>query len=158
MGNVWQARNFGGFWLEKFGKCYTSGDVNECLHIYGVREVDSGSRRSETPHIYGRPKSSDDSGSDAKLPLVIVEDPVSALRIGATSDSMPLLGSFLHQKRLNALSGLYEGFVVWLDADKYKEARAIEQRIKYMGRSARTIYTPDDPKCYNDEQIKEILG
>jgi hypothetical protein len=70
---------------------------------------------------------------------------------------MPLLGSSLHQKRLNALAGLYDSFVFWLDSDKYKEARSMEQRTKLMGRSARTIYTPDDPKCYNDEQIGEIL-
>lgn len=143
LGNCWQARNFGGFWLEKFGKCYTSGDVNECLHIYG-----SGGLRSDGNEGLGRSE------------LVIVEDPVSALRIassGSLCDSMPLLGSHLASARLNAVAGLYERLVFWLDSDKYKEARSMADRAKYIGRSTNVIYTDDDPKCYTNEQIKEIL-
>lgn len=92
--------------------------------------------------------------------LVIVEDPVSAIRIaesGATSDAMPLLGSHLATARLSAVAGLYDDLVFWLDSDKLKEARGMEQRAKYMGLSARSIWTEEDPKCFTDEQIKEIL-
>jgi hypothetical protein len=71
---------------------------------------------------------------------------------------MPLLGSHLAQARLSALARLYPSIVFWLDSDKYKEARAMEQRAKYMGRSARTIYTDEDPKAYDDQQLQEILG
>lgn len=134
LGHCWQARNFGGFWLEKFGKCYTSGDVNECLHIY------SHQREGLEPT------------------LVVVEDPVSALRVGAFTDSMPLLGSHLAAARLIALTKLYTSIVFWLDSDKYKEARAMEQRAKFVGLSARTIYTDEDPKAYDNQQLQEILN
>lgn len=136
MGNCWQARNFGGFWREKFGKCYTSGDVNECLHIYGMEAASE-------PHDQAR--------------LIVVEDPVSAIRVGKFVDSMPLLGSHLAQARLNALAKLYTCITFWLDSDKYKEARAMEQRAKFMGLSSRTIYTAEDPKAYNDDQLREFL-
>jgi hypothetical protein len=133
LGNCWQARNFGGFWLEKFGKCYTSGDVNECLFVYSERKAAQGR-------------------------LVIVEDPVSALRIGSLRDSMPLLGSHLAQARLNAIAKLYKAVVFWLDSDKYKEAIGMAERAKYSGLSSRVIYTDEDPKCYTNEEIKGILN
>lgn len=136
LGNVWQARNFR---QGAKSKNFTSGDVNECLHIYGLPE--SGA-----------------SGSEASNQrLVIVEDPVSALRIGPLCDAMPLLGSHLAAARLSALARLYPSLVFWLDSDKYKEARGMEQRAKYMGRSARTIYTELDPKCYSDQELQSIL-
>lgn len=149
LGNCWQARNFGGFWLDKFGKCFTSGDVNECTHIYGTHQAESMGRTGESDRIR-RP--------DVPSTLVVVEDPVSALRIGPLRDAMPLLGSHLAQARLNALAKLYTSIVFWLDSDKYKEARAMEQRAKYMGLSARTIYTDEDPKCYTNDKLREILN
>lgn len=131
MGNVWQARNFR---EGSKSKNFTSGDVNECLHIYSIP------REGLEPT------------------LVIVEDPVSAIRIAPQYDAMPLLGSHLATARLNALAGLYERLVFWLDSDKLKESRGMAERAKYMGLSARTIWTAEDPKCYTDEQIQEILG
>lgn len=142
LGNCWQARNFradlsgeaeNATGRKKRPKNFTSGDVNECLHIF-----------AENPKSDG--------------PLVVVEDPVSALRIGSLTDSMPLLGSHLAQARLNAIAELYDSVVFWLDSDKYKEARAMEQRAKYMGLSARTIFTDADPKFYTNQQLQQILG
>lgn len=106
----------------------------------------------------GRPKFGDDSGSDSELPLVIVEDPVSAIRLSeAYSDSMPLLGSHLATSRLNALAGLYRAVVVWLDSDKYKEACDIAYRFRLVGVDAQVKWTELDPKCYTDTEIKEIM-
>jgi hypothetical protein len=150
LGHCWQARNFGGFWLEKFGKCFTSGDVNKCLHIYG------NGLGTEGADGRGRAVVSNNVGEGSKL--VVVEDPVSALRVGQFVDAMPLLGSHLATARLLAVSKMYESLVFWLDSDKYKEARAMEQRTKYMGRSARTIYTDEDPKAYTDQELQEILN
>lgn len=132
LGNCWQARNFRD---GSRSKNFTSGDVNECLHVYDV----------------GRP---DAKGSTV---LVIVEDPVSALRIGALQPAMPLLGSHLAAARLNAVAKLYTSLVFWLDSDKLKEARSMAERAKYMGLSTRVIYTDLDPKCYTDNELVEIL-
>lgn len=139
LGNVWQARNLR---ANALSKNFTSGNVNECTHIYGSSSNDG----------------SDDSPSVGSRDLVLVEDPVSAIRVaGAWGDSMPLLGSHLATSRLNAVAGLYRALVLWLDSDKLKEARAIAKRAELIGVSTRVIWTELDPKCYTNEQIKEIL-
>lgn len=144
LGNVWQARNLvlgPGNSGRPRSKNFTSGNVNECTHIYG-------SNRNASP----------DSGpSLGSHDLVIVEDPVSAIRVAALRDSMPLLGSHLATSRLNAVAGLYKALVVWLDSDKLIEARKIAERAKLIGIQARVIWTELDPKCYTDAQIEEIL-
>jgi hypothetical protein len=150
LGNVWQARNLQvggsqGNSGRKKSKNFTSGNVNECTHIYGAASSDrdlSGSVEGEQGHF---PR------------LVIVEDPVSAIRISALEDSMPLLGSYLATERLNAVAGLYKRLVVWLDSDKLKEARGIAERAQLIGIEAKVIYTDLDPKCYTHDELKGIL-
>ena len=90
--------------------------------------------------------------------LVVVEDAVSAARIARQCDAMPCLGSYLPARKLMALKVLnYETLLVWLDSDKLKEAREIEDMAKWVGLSARTIYTELDPKEYNDTDISNFL-
>lgn len=150
LGNVWQARNLrvGGA-LGNSGrvrsKNFTSGNVNECTHIYGADSTSGG-----LSGVNGQ--------EDPSRTLVIVEDPVSAIRIASLRDSMPLLGSHLATRRLNAIAGLYRSVVLWLDSDKLKEARAIAERAQLIGITARVIYTDLDPKCYTLEELKGILN
>lgn len=95
--------------------------------------------------------------SDARRRLVVVEDVVSAARIARQCDAMPLLGSYLPARKIMALKPFYEFLDVWLDSDKLKEAREIEMMAKWVGLSARTIYTELDPKEYSDREIHEYL-
>lgn len=153
LGNVWQARNLrvggsDGNSKRKKSKNFTSGNVNECTHIYGI---DSSSRNSGSSNA--GEQAIEDLGQ-----LVLVEDPVSSIRVAALSDSMPLLGSHLATSRLNALSRLYKRLVVWLDSDKLKEARAIAERARLIGMEVRVIYTELDPKCYTKEELDAILN
>lgn len=146
---MWQARNLrvggaDGNSKRRFSKNFTSGNVNECTHIYGF---DSSNRKfpgSVSDGQHGR--------------MVIVEDPVSAIRVAALEDAMPLLGSHLATSRLNAVAGLYKRLVVWLDSDKLKEARSMAERARLIGMDVRVVWTELDPKCYTNEQLKEILG
>lgn len=149
LGNVWQARNLrvggsDGNSKRKKSKNFTSGNVNECTHIYGIDST-----------------SGDVSGilSDGRLGdvLVIVEDPVSAIRVASLSDSMPLLGSHLATSRLNALAGLYKRMIIYLDGDKYKEGRAIAERARLIGIDAKAVYHEKDPKCLTNEELQEFL-
>lgn len=143
LGNLWQARNFR---PTASTKNFTSGDVNGCTFIYGCCTNDNNSSVDGV-----RPT------DNPRTTLVIVEDPLSALRIASLCDSMPLLGSYLAPRRLNAVAGLYHSLVFWLDSDKYKEARGMERRATMMGLESRTIYTDLDPKCYTDEELHELL-
>jgi len=89
--------------------------------------------------------------------LVLCEDVVSSLRIGATTAAMPLLGTSIAKERLAALKELYSEVVVWLDADKWKEATTIADQAQLIGLKARALFTELDPKEYTDEEIKQWL-
>lgn len=152
LGNVWQARNLRyptgevgegqGNKKRRFSKNFTSGNVNECTHIYGVDESSGSMAGGISAHAEA---------------LVLVEDPVSSIRVASVCDSMPLLGSHLAISRLNALRGLYKRLVVWLDSDKLKEARRMAQQARLIGMDVRVIWTEKDPKCYTKEEIYDFL-
>jgi hypothetical protein len=89
--------------------------------------------------------------------IALVEDCVSALKIARQCDAMPLLGSHLSPVKLNRIARLYSSLIVWLDADKMKEAQKIATSGKYLGLSTRVIYTEADPKYYNDFMIRNYL-
>ena len=88
----------------------------------------------------------------------MTEDIVSSLKVGRTTAAMPLLGTHIANNRLAALKQVYQQLVVWLDEDKWREARQIADAAKLIGFSARTILTPIDPKEYSDEDIGHLLG
>jgi len=89
--------------------------------------------------------------------LVITEDALSALRIARQCDAMPALGTNVPVNKLNRLARLYSRLTVWLDSDKWREARHIADNFKWLGLSADTIYSELDPKCYSDLEIREFL-
>jgi len=89
--------------------------------------------------------------------LVLCEDALSSLKVGRVSPSHPLLGTHIARDKLKTLTASYKSLVVWLDSDKWREAREIADAGKLLGLSTRAILTPDDPKCYTTEQIQEIL-
>jgi len=89
--------------------------------------------------------------------LVIVEDPVSAIKIARISDSMPLLGSNLPISKLNTLKRRYKRLIIWLDHDKGENAYKIAQKARLIGFEVRVILTKEDPKCYTTQEIKNFL-
>lgn len=93
-------------------------------------------------------------GKQEKGQLVLTEDAVSSLKVGRQSDSMPLLGTYIAKDRLVALKAVYQQLVVWLDSDKWREARSIADAAKLLGFDAKTILTPLDPKEYSDNDIR----
>lgn len=103
--------------------------------------------KSNSVTIYGR-----------GILLVLTEDIVSSLRVGHTTASMPLLGTHIARNRLAALRQVYQHLVVWLDEDKWKEARAIADAAKLLGFTAKTLLTHIDPKEFSDMDIKQLIG
>lgn len=89
--------------------------------------------------------------------VILVEDCISALKIGRLETGYPLLGTSVSRQHIKRLSERFRRLLVWLDADKYREARDIESTAKLLGMETKTIYTEHDPKTYDMEQLKEIL-
>jgi hypothetical protein len=88
----------------------------------------------------------------------LTEDTLSAIKVARQVAAMPLLGVHIQVKKLIRLKQLgFETVIVWLDQDKWREARDISDLCKWAGVSSRAILTEKDPKEYSDEEIKEYL-
>lgn len=133
---LWQGRNFGGGQESgpKRRKYYNQGRPADILPIFRAPQQENKCRS-----------------------LVVVEDVLSAVRIARQSDAMPCLGSYLPAKKLMRLRAFYETIVIWLDADKIKEAREIADMAKWIGFRTKVVYTDLDPKEYSDEEITKKL-
>ncbi len=91
-------------------------------------------------------------------PLVIVEDILSAIRVGHSIRCVSIRGTSINTQRLlDVVNGTSE-FILWLDSDKPGQdaARKWKNKLSWAG-SVRNIVTEKDPKCYSDKEIQEIL-
>lgn len=90
---------------------------------------------------------------------IIVEDCVSALKVSlaGVGDGIPCFSSNISKEKLARLSRVYGKLVVWLDSDKYREAVGLSTRAKMLGCESQAVFTEEDPKCYNLNQIKDLL-
>jgi len=70
---------------------------------------------------------------------------------------MPALGTHVPAHKIIALKASYEFITIWLDRDKWREAREIADKCKWVGLSANTVYSDLDPKCYSNLEIQNFL-
>jgi hypothetical protein len=91
-------------------------------------------------------------------PVVLVEDPVSAIKVSRHMRCQCLFGSNIPLPMVARLRSLTKKTYIWLDGDKYKEAISYSQRPRLMGLETQVIFTEKDPKSHTDEEIKGILG
>lgn len=88
--------------------------------------------------------------------LVVVEDMLSAIKVGRQYPAIALLGT-----ELKSMSFLlkYPKYLIWLDNDntivKVKQAK-IKARLDLFGECV-ILKTPLDPKAYTDEEIRQWL-
>ena len=130
-----QARNFNPMAKSKY---WTVGKAEDVLPIY-YRTVGHG------------------TGDGRSSKLVITEDCLSAIKIARQSDAMPALSSDLSLTKLKRLARLYGAFLVWLDGDMFHKSQRICRRLQLLGCQAQPVYTPLDPKCYDDATIRNVL-
>jgi Zn ribbon nucleic-acid-binding protein len=123
-----QARNFGP-WCQK--RYTNSGDVNRVFPC--IKRASAGSS------------------------LVIVEDMMSAIKVGRQCSCMPLLGSSLPMNKLMIIYNNYKDVLVWLDHDKYRAGANIKEKLNLLGICADVVLTDLDPKCYHDGFITDVL-
>lgn len=120
-------------------------------------------------HTKGRPESviwtarpsGGGAGSDPATPydgtIVIVEDYISAIKIGRQFEAMPVWGSFLSNPQMNRLADRWSEIVIWLDYNKTGEALGIRTRATCFFKAAWVVSTEKDPKDYNDAEIRQYL-
>jgi hypothetical protein len=91
--------------------------------------------------------------------LVIVEDIISAIKLSDLVGVMCLHGSTLpwpmYQKVGN--NPAIKRVIVWLDADKFHVATGIASKFQSWAKETSVVRTPEDPKDYPLEELKEIL-
>lgn len=90
--------------------------------------------------------------------FVIAEDVISALRISHNAKATPLFGSAIPRDFWPFYKTFGKRLVVWLDADKYREAIKQARIAETWGFSTKVVRTDKDPKWYSDKEIKEILS
>lgn len=122
-----QARNFS----DKGNKYYTRGGYDSIVNYYGKRSNDG--------------------------TIVLTEDVISAIKVARQHAAMPLLGSFLTVEKAKRLRNFFDHLTFWLDYDKIKSAIQQATRMKSQGFKTSIIVTHNDPKSYNNSEIKDIL-
>ena len=97
-------------------------------------------------------------GTMPSTKLVLVEDIISAHKVGHIIPTLCLFGSNISLKRLAAIKLLgYTKIIIWLDWDKRGYAIKAAQLAQSIGLTASVIHTQLDPKDYSEEQINETL-
>ncbi len=109
-------------------KYFTAGNIKDLLWIFGKNE-----------------------------PLVLVEDLVSAIKVGRHTSCMPILGSVINLKLLMRLTKITSSLVIWLDPDKQKEMIKFSSLATMLGFKVKTIFSDKDPKDYDNARIKCYL-
>jgi len=100
-------------------------------------------------------KSADDDSSK----IVIVEDILSAIKVGRITTSYALLGSYIPDSLILSLSTIPKVHVhLWLDGDKRLYAINSAMRMRNYGMTTHVHITERDPKELTEEEIIEKIG
>jgi Zn ribbon nucleic-acid-binding protein len=94
---------------------------------------------------------------DKQDTVVVVEDILSAIKVGRLLPCQPLMGTNIPLKTLRSLSERFDNLVVWLDPDKKKEALKLRMALSGLFSRTEVILTDKDPKEHSNEEIKKLL-
>lgn len=84
---------------------------------------------------------------------VLVEDLISAIKVGRQFYASPLWGSNLSIEKIKRLSSQYAKLILWLDRDKAKDSIKFKWKALPFFDKVSIIVTNHDPKEYNDDAI-----
>jgi len=91
--------------------------------------------------------------------LVVVEDVVSAIKVGRIAAGLPLFGNSLPPDWMVLI--VKQGFsnvLIWLDPDMTTQSRKLTRKLNALAPIARSVMSEMDPKDYSTEQIREIIN
>lgn len=78
--------------------------------------------------------------------ICLVEDSLSAIKVGREIQTFPLFGSSISNSKLSRLASNKRHVYTWLDSDKYNSAKLIAERINMLGVKTSVICSDLDPK------------
>lgn len=91
--------------------------------------------------------------------IVLVEDLISAHKVGQITSCIPLFGTRVFDSVVSALKLYQKPVIMWLDKDQQDHARKRAARLSMLtGCDVRYIFTEKDPKECSFQQIKEIVS
>jgi DNA primase len=90
---------------------------------------------------------------------ILVEDWLSANKVGQITEALPLFGTEIHPAHLYYLSDKSDRpIVLWLDKDQEGRSFKKAARLELLtGRPVKIITTTKDPKALSLDEIKEVL-
>lgn len=112
--------------------------------------------------VYGEPhRNPHILGEDFRAgPVVLVEDLISAHKVGQVATCIPLFGTRVFSSVIPCLRYLNSPIVMWLDSDQMGPV-AVERAtwLSLMtGLPVRNVFTKQDPKSIPLDKIKEIVS
>lgn len=97
-------------------------------------------------------------GTTTEGPVVLVEDLISAHKVGQVAQAIPILGTNVWDPVVPILRLLGAPIVMWLDKDQEDYARKRATRLSIVtGLPVRYIFTKADPKALPINEIKGLL-
>lgn len=87
--------------------------------------------------------------------VVVVEDILSAIKVGKVTNSISLLGSYIPQSFSNVCRE-FEQIYLWLDRDKLKQSIKYANQLRLFTK-VKVIVSDKDPKEYNEQEIKGFI-
>ncbi len=91
--------------------------------------------------------------------VVLVEDIVSAHKVGQVATCIPLMGTRVFPNVIPVLRHLNQPVLMWLDQDQQNAAQKRAAWLSLMTNlSVQYVFTDKDPKELSTEKIKEIVS
>lgn len=97
--------------------------------------------------------------SEGSSETVLVEDLISAHKVGQVTQAIPLFGTRVWNAVVPIVRLLGAPVVMWLDKDQEEHARNRATRLSILtGLPVRYVFTDKDPKALPINEIKEVLN
>lgn len=104
----------------------------------------------KTAHVFGNPTTSES--------IVLVEDIISAHKVGQITSCIPLFGTNFFDSVINTLRLYKKPVIMWLDKDQQDHARKRAARLSMLtGCQVSFVFTDKDAKELSFNDIKEVL-
>lgn len=92
-----------------------------------------------------------------KPELVVVEDILSAVKVGKVTNSVSLLGSYMPDSFYD-LCDDFNKIWIWLDRDKLRSSIKYANKLRLKtGKQVKVVVMDKDPKEYSVEEVEKII-